>query len=340
MAVRQTRPTLRDVAEAAGVSKTTAVFVLNERPNFSIPQETRTRVQNAAKRLGYRRNGLAAALSHGRTGSIGLVVNAPLGHGETELGASYLLGVILGATQAASAARLRLTTIGYDGDNPPTPDEVTDNRVDGLIVVGVMEESFTRAVYDTGFPCVTVGSGYALRRVTADNVGGATQAVEHLIALGHRRIAYASPGLTEADIERRQGWQEAMRRHGLPSDGLEQDWEPLLERLLARGPDAPTAVFCRNDSYAALLIPAARKAGLRVPEDVSVVGFDSGIIAQAMELTSVRNPLPELTVRAVEMLTGLIAGKETETLVTLPTELNVRRSTAPPAAPALGPKES
>jgi len=316
------------VAAAAGVSKTTAVFVLNDRPNFSIPEETRTRVQNAAKLLGYRRNGLAAALSHGKTGSIGIVVNIEAGQQDSELGASYLLGVLLSATQAASAAGLRLTTIAYDVTNPPPPDEVTDNRVDGLLLVGIMDEAFTRAVYGTGFPCVTVGSGYALRRVTADNAAGATQAVEHLISLGHRRIAYASPGLTRADRERRQGWLETMERHGLPSDGLEQDWEPLLEWIESQAPDAPTAVFCRNDSYAALLVPAARRKGIRVPEDLSVVGFDSGIIAEAMELTSVRNPLPELTARAVEMLTGLIAGKEVPELVTLPTKLNVRRSTA------------
>ncbi len=331
MPVRQTRPTLRDVAEAAGVSKTTAVFVLNERPGISIPEETRTRVHDAAKRLGYRRNGLAAALSRGKIGSIGIVISTSPAWRDLELGDGYLLGILLGAARATSAAGLRLTTISYSAENPPIPDEVTDNRVDGLILVGIMEEEFTRAIYATGFPCVTIGSGYALRRITVDNVSGATQAVEHLISLGHRRIAYASPGLTEADRERGQGWRETMARAGLATDGLEQDWEPLLERLKAGGPDCPTAVFCRNDSYAALLMRAARQNGLRVPEDLSVVGFDSGIIAEAMDLTSVRNPLPEQTVRAVEILSRLTAGDEMPALVTLPAELTVRRSTAAPS---------
>jgi LacI family transcriptional regulator len=316
------------VAAAAGVSKTTAVFVLNERPNFSVPDETRTRVHNAAKHLGYRRNGLAAALSRGKTGSIGIVVNTSSASQDTELNDGYLLGILLGATRAASASGLRLTTIVYSPDNPPTPDEVTDNRVDGLILVGIMEESFTRTVYETGFPCVTVGSGYAQRRVTADNVAGATVAVEHLVSLGHRRIAYASPALTEADSERSQGWRETMARHGLTTEGLEQDWEPLLDRVVSRTPDSPTAIFCRNDSYAALLIRAARKNGIRVPEDLSVVGFDSGIIAEAMDLTSVRNPLPEQAVCAVDILSRLIAGEEPPALLTLPTQLHVRRSTA------------
>jgi LacI family transcriptional regulator len=330
MPVRQPRPTLRDVAAAAGVSKTTAVFVLNERPNFSIPEETRSRVQNAAKRLGYRRNGLAAALSQGRTGSIGIVISTSPAWRDMELGDGYLLGILLGAARAASAAGLRLTTISYTPDNPPTPDEVTDNRVDGLILVGIMEEEFTQAVYATGFPCVTIGSGYALRRITVDNISGATQAVEHLLALGHRRIAYASPGLTQADRERRQGWQETMARHDLSTEGLEMDWEPLLEWLKSGSPDAPTAVFCRNDSYAALLMRAVRQSGIRIPDDLSVVGFDSGIIAEAMDLTSVRNPLPEQTVCAIDVLSRLIAGEELPALVTVPAELNVRHSTAVP----------
>ncbi|MES2464017.1 MAG: LacI family DNA-binding transcriptional regulator [Armatimonadota bacterium] len=331
MTVRQPRPTLRDVAEAAGVSKTTAVFVLNDRPGFSIPDETRNRVQSAAKQLGYRRNGLAAALSRGRTGSIGIVVSmlsAPL---NPQLGEDYLLGIILGATRAASGAGLRLTTIAYTTDNPPTADEVTDNRVDGLILVGILHEEVARTIYATGFPCITIGSGYAERRVTADNVGGAVQAVEHLLALGHTRIAYASPLMTEADRERRQGWRETMERHGLSADGLDQDWEPLLQRLLNGTADRPTAIFCRNDGYAAFLIRSARQNGIRVPEDLSVVGFDSGVIAEAMDLTSVRNPLPEQTKCAVDMLNRLIAGEDVPPITVLPTELDIRHSTAPPS---------
>ena len=330
MPVRQPRPTLRDVAEAAGVSKTTAVFVLNERPNFSIPDETRNRVRNAAQRLGYRRNGLAAALSQGKTGSLGIVISISSALTDPQLGEDYLLGILLGTARATSGAGLRLTTIAYSRENPPTPEEVTDSRVDGLILVGVLEEAFTRAIYATDFPCVTIGSGYAPRRITADNIGGGAQATEHLIALGHSRIAYASPNMTEADRERGQGWRETMQRHGLSTDGLEQDWEPLLARLLERSPDGPTAVFCRNDGYAAFLMRAVRQNGLRIPEDVSIVGFDSGILSEAMGLTSVRNPLPEQTANAVHVLNRLIAGEEVPALVSLPTELIVRQSTAPP----------
>lgn len=330
MQVRQSRPTLRDVAEAAGVSKTTAVFVLNERPNFSIPEETRSRVQNAAKRLGYRRNGLAAALSSGKTGSIGIVLSMSSASRDPQLADDYLLGIMLGASRAACAAGLRLTTIAYTTEKPLTPDEVTDNRVDGLILVGILEEEITRAIYATGFPCVTIGSGYAERRITADNVGGATKAVEHLVALGHRRIAYATPAITEADRERRQGWADTLQRYGLPTEGLDQDWEPLMERVLSRSPDSPTAIFCRNDGYAAMILRLARQNGIRVPEDLSLVGFDSGVVAEAIDLTSVRNPLLEQTTCAVEILNSLIAGEDPPALTTLPTELNVRHSTAPP----------
>jgi LacI family transcriptional regulator len=326
------------VAEAAGVSKTTAVFVLNERPNFSIPEETRNRVQNAAKALGYRRNGLAAALSRGKTGSIGLVLKTSSTWLDPQLGDDYLLGIILGATRAAAAANLRLTTIAYAEENPPSVDELTDNRVDGLILVGIMEETVTRAIYATGFPCVTIGSGYSERRITADNVGGAALAIEHLIALGHQRIAYASPNTTEADQERGQGWRETMARHGLSVEGLNDDWQPLKEMLLSDSPHRPTAIFCRNDGYAAFLLHAVREYGFRVPEDLSIVGFDSGIVAEAIDLTSVRNPLPEQTNAAVELLTQIIAGEETPSRVILPTELTVRRTTAPPS-PSLSKKE-
>jgi LacI family transcriptional regulator len=317
------------VAEAAGVSKTTAVFVLNDRPNFSVPEETRLRVRNAAKSLGYRRNGLAAALSRGKSGSIGIFLKTNTNWSNPEIGEEYLLGITLGATRAAAARGLRLTTIAYTDENPLLVDELTDHRVDGLIVVGILEEKVVRDLYATGFPCVTIGSGYSEHRVTADNIGGAKLAVEHLIALGHRRIAYASPDITEAELERGQGWREAMAEHGLCCDGLRQDWLSLKEWLVSGAPDRPTAVFCRNDGYAAFLIRALKEQGIRVPEDISLVGFDSGIVAKSLDLTSVQNPLPEQTTVAIDLLLRRIAGEETPARVTLPTQLDIRRSTAP-----------
>jgi LacI family transcriptional regulator len=333
ISTRQQRPTLRDVAEAAGVSKTTAVFVLNERPNFSIPQETRLRVQKAAQKLGYHRNGLAAALSSGRTGSIGIVIASSSDEADPQLGDDYLLGILLGANRAAANADLRLTMIAYTPTQISSPEVVTDRRVDGLILVGIQDEDYCREIYATGFPCVTVGSGYAERRITVDNRGGARAAVEHLIALGHRRIAFASPKKTEADKERGQGWRETMQQYGLPTDGWEQDWEPLFSWIISGSPDRPTAIFCRNDGYAAFLIRAARRQGLRIPEDLSVIGFDNSVVAEALDLTSVRNPLSEQMTAAVNMLSRLIAGEEIVTHITLPSELTLRRSTASPAFP-------
>jgi DNA-binding LacI/PurR family transcriptional regulator len=333
------RITLRDVAEAAGVSKTTAVFVLNERPNFSVPEETRRRVQEAARRLGYRRNGLAAALSRGRMGSIGIVIalnSAARGPG---VGDEFLLGILLGATRAAAAAGLRLTTIPYAMDRPPTPDDVTDQRVDGLILVAIMNEEYARAVYATGFPCVTFGSGYAApgRRITADNIGGARLAVEYLIGLGHRNIAYFGRENTESDQERRRGWRETVQEHGLRPVVAETSLERILAPLQSNRDDRPTAVFCHNDARASLLIDSARRCGLSVPDDFSVVGFDGGVVAEAVGLTTIRNPLEEQARVAVDLLMRLAAGEEPEPPAPLPTDLIVRHTTAPPPGRAFAP---
>jgi DNA-binding LacI/PurR family transcriptional regulator len=329
------RVTLRDVAEAAGVSKTTAVFVLNERPNFSVPEETRRRVQSAARNLGYRRNGLAAALSRGKTGSLGLVIPTRTDQRDPTSGEDYLLGILLGATRAAAAAGLRLTTISYATDQPLTAEVVTDQRVDGLILVGIMDEDFTRAVYATGFPCVTLGSGYAERRVTADNRGGAVQAVEHLIELGHQRIAHFGMSFTVANTERQQGWRETLERHHLPAEVTEHDLDTMVDCLCTPSPDRPTAVFCHNDARASQVLRAARRRGLRIPDDLSVVGFDGGLIADVSDLTSVRNPLHEQAALAVEWLLKLSEGENPPAPPPVPTKLIVRYTTAPPSSSPL-----
>jgi DNA-binding LacI/PurR family transcriptional regulator len=331
------RITLRDVAEAAGVSKTTAVFILNERPNFSVPDETRRRVQDAARRLGYRRNGLAAALSRGKTGSIGIVIAMNSASRGPGIGNEFLLGILMGATRAAAAAGLRLTTIPYAMDGPPSPEDVTDQRVDGLILVAIMNEEYVRAVYATGFPCVTFGSGWAEpgRRVRPDNVGGARLAVEHLIALGHRNIAYCGRHNTESDEERRRGWRETLTAHGLTPAVEENSLDAILQHIETDSPDRPTAVFCHNDARASLLMNAARQRGLSVPGHVSIVGFDDGVVAEAVGLTTIRNPLEEQATVAVDLLMRLAAGEEPEAPAPLPTELIVRHTTAPPGNGAI-----
>jgi LacI family transcriptional regulator len=321
------RITLRDVAEEAGVSKTTAVFVLNQRPNFSVPEETRRRIHDAAARLGYRRNGLAAALSRGRTGTIGLIVQTSSTPDGPALGEDFLLGALLSATHAAANAGLRLTTIPYNQRNPPTADDVTDKRVDGLILVAIQDEAFARSVYATGYPCVTIGSGYAERRIVPDNRSGAAAAVAHLADLGHRYIAYLSNEGNTVSQERREGWKRGLYEYGCT--GIESsNHNDLAAYIAGTDPERPTAVVCFNDGRAAQLIHAAEKCGLSAPQDFSVIGFDNGVVAQSLQLTTVHTGMLEQTAAAIDLIKRLANGETVEAPPPISTRLIVRRSTA------------
>jgi LacI family transcriptional regulator len=329
--------TIEDVAREAGVSRTTAIFALNRSDRIKLAAETRQRVLDTAERLGYRRNGLAAALSRGRTGTIGVIARLPSDEG-TQAPGIYIGAAVLGIMQVATRNNLRTALLPTSPEHPLSVDEAVDQRVDGLILVSMAEgenDALARGIYASGFPCVSTGSGYAERRILADNYGGAVAAVEHLLALGHRRIAYL--GEREGNLasaQRFEAVRDTLARNEVPFDaeGLAVRI-PDLPALFARPADERiTGLMCFNDWMAAEAVRAASREGLLVPKDVSVVGFDNSVVAETClpRLTTVHASMQEQAEAALAVLHALWKGEEPVLPPPLPTRLIVRESTAPP----------
>jgi LacI family transcriptional regulator len=333
--------TLRDVAQEAGVSKTTVVHVLNNVPHFKATDATRRRVVEAAARLGYRRNAIASALTRGRIHTIGVVVPVSnIAHEEPNMSLVYVSAMLSAITGAAHQVGLRVTLIPITNNTPVSVEEVRDGRVDGLILVQVHDRQLVSVLYDTGLPCIAITAEHAPLSVRPDNYGGAILGVEHLVEGGHRRIAHRSiPGSGEAARERRAGFLDAIARFRLVHERcpIVESEEEVKELLRQPADERPTAFFAFNDLNALQVVGMARSLSLRVPEDVSVVGFDNNVLAMACEppLTTVHNPVAALAKSAISVLQSLWKGEEPQKIPPVPTHLIVRGSTAPPVNDSL-----
>lgn len=326
--------TIRDVAQAAGVSKTTAVCVLNHTPHFRVPDQTRQKVQDAARRLGYRRNAVASALSRGRLHTLGIVCPLYTRHVFPTLNSVYTRAMIVAISDAAHRVGLRSTLVPLVDGKPLSIAEISDGRVDGVILVQVHDAELVRSLYESGLPCVAITAEHCPHSIRPDNRGGARQAVEHLISLRHRRIAHRSIRDGEAARERRTGFAEAVTEFGLePSEcPLCLSPESLLEVLQQPKEKRPTAVFAFNDAIAIEVLRTAVQIGLSVPQDLSLVGFDNDVLAIACEpqLTTIHNPMSELAEQAVRVLQALLDKEEPPEILPIPTQIVVRGSSAPP----------
>ena len=334
------RSTIHDIAAEANVSVATVSRVLNGRDH--VAPETRERISRIVRERGYSVNRSARSLQFGRTGLVGLLV--PLVH------PNYFSTIVAGVTEALNEHDLRavLSPTEHKHDREVTLlDRLMHGMADGALVV-LPEESSAELerLLDSDYRFVVIDPRLPLDAripaVSAANSAGADQVTRHLLDLGHRRIAaITGPREWLATEERRRGYHAALASAGiLPSSSLEieADFEitggarAAMSLLLDR-PEPPTAVFAFNDNLAIGTIQAARAHGLRVPEDLSVVGFDDSEHASLITpaLTTVRQPLAEMGRTAVNLLRRLIDGQRVETLhVELGTRLVVRDSTAPP----------
>lgn len=336
------RPTSADVATEAGVSRTTVSFVLNGRQDVKIPAETRRRVLDAAERLGYHPHAPARQLAGGRSHVIALVLRqTPEQIASDAVLAETLRG--LAAAARADGFRVMVEPLPRDDQHGPYQALLRAQHADGLVISGPRtDDPELRALVRDRFPVVLQGTlpDVEVASVDVDNTAGARGAVEHLIALGHRRIACITnaPLVYTAAQERLAGYRAALAAAGIEAD----------DRLVATGEfDAPSghaamrdlldrasfdAVFVASDVVALGAIGGLREAGRRVPEDVSVVGFDDIPLAAYFDppLTTVRLPAFELGQAAGRALLERIADPAMTGRTLLPTELIVRASTAPP----------
>ena len=337
--------TLKDIARECGVSAMTVSSVLNNKPGEFSP-DTRTRVLEAARRLRYHPNAAARRLLGKNISTLGV---ADVTADATYWGSPYQTPVLEGILTAAR--RLRQDILYFSG-HPSGEIESSlpiyrDGRCDGLLHFAAgLHEAGIEQIAASGLPIVLIGdsrAGSPVAHVDVDNAAAAAEATAHLLALGHRRIAMLTGEDTAPAMQRVAGFRQAHARAGLPVQehfllpGLawEVSGEEQARALLSRpAAERPTALFCYNDALALGVLLAAAKMGVRVPEDLSVVGFDdiADAAASVPPLTTVRQPLRLIGERAVEMLLGLIRGeRQAGDGDLLPHELIVRASTAPPA---------
>jgi DNA-binding LacI/PurR family transcriptional regulator len=327
---------MADVARQAGVSHQTVSRVLNGHPNVS-PQ-TRASVLAAIRDLGYRPNAAARTLVTGRTNVLGVISFDTTLYGP----ASMVYGIEQAARPGYSVAIASLAGL----DRWSLPDAVErflGQAVDGIIVIAP-ETSAVDALTGlaSGIPLVAVGCGTRapLPSVAIDNLSGAAKATQHLLDLGHETVHHvAGPGSWLDAQERVEGWRRSLRAAGAPEpDLLRGDWSARsgyeMGHRLAAMPEV-TAVLCGNDPMALGLLRALAERGRRVPDDVSVVGFDDVPEAAFFRppLTTVHQDFGELGRRALHLLIDRLSG-ESRPQPTLPIEpeLVVRASAGPSAS--------
>jgi LacI family transcriptional regulator len=332
------RQTIRDIAELAGVSIATVSRVLNGRPD--VAPETREAVLGVVRAERFTTNRSASSLPRGRTGLIGVTI--PIVH------AAYFAFILSGAAEALYEEDLRAVLCPTQHEHDREVDllgRLMHGTTDGALLMLPSETpEELQALRNNGYPFVVVDARAPLPQglpaVMAANASGAKQATEHLLALGHRRIGVITgPRDWNASDERLVGYQAALAGAGvMPVAELEVegDFEQEVGRARAAQllslPDPPTAIFAFNDDMAVGTLAAAADRGLRVPDDLSVVGFDDSEQAAIVTppLTTVYQPLAEMGRMAVSLLTRLLDGQRLEALrVELATRLIVRRSTGP-----------
>jgi LacI family transcriptional regulator len=335
---RSPRLTIRQVADLAGVSTATVSRVINGRADVS--ERARKTVMRVVREHGYSTNRTARGLSAGRTGLVG--VTLPVLHH------SYFSVILAGAGEALYEHDMRmvLCPTHHEREREVTLlERLMQGTTDGALLI-LPEESGDElsALHEHGYRFVIVDPHQPLDErvptVSAAHTSGASEAVEHLLALGHRRIAaITGPQGWIATEERRRGYRAALAAGGLMPDAqleVESDFSVKggvqAAQTLLDLDDPPTAIFAFNDMLAIGAMQAARQRGVRVPEQLSVIGFDDTFEASIVTptLTTVRQPLAEMGRMAVALLVRLLGDQRIEALhVELETKLVLRESTAP-----------
>lgn len=329
------RVTITDVAREAGVSVATVSKVINDR--YGVATATQERVMAVVNKLGYESSLVAASLRRRRTNVIGVLVT------EFEPYSAELLKGIGAAAQGTGYELLAHS--GWAAGAPLDGWERRSlSRLAGTLIDGAILVTPSVLMPETSIPVVAIdphqGRG-GPATVDSDNIGGAHMAVEHLISLGHRRIAHLrGRGDLESAHLREKGYRESIAAAGirfdpaLVRDGGYQHAEGREAALeLLKLPERPTAIFAGNDLSAIGAMEAAQDLGLRVPDELSVIGFDD--IPEASRatprLTTVAQPMHEMGAEAVRMLVDLLSGgTDGNRHAYLPDELIVRETTAPP----------
>jgi LacI family transcriptional regulator len=328
--------TLEEVAQLAGVSRSTVSRVINDHP--SVRPETRERVWEAIRKSGYQPHAIARSLVTKRTQIIGMVIPEAV----TTLFTDPFFPILLrAATESCNEQgyQLMLSLFSSSAGRQEAYQGLVGNAyLDGVIVASAaLDDPLIPDLLRDGVPFVCVGRhpDARVRSVDVDNVEGARMAVDYVIGLGHRRIGALTGRLdTASGQDRLEGYRQALAAHGIPAqeelivegDFTESSGMIGVQRLL---PVEPSAIFVASDMMAVGALKALRQAGQRVPQDISLVSFDDIPLASAIEppLTTVRQPIRRMAALAVDTLLDLIEQRGSgPRRIVLPTELVVRES--------------
>ncbi len=331
--------TIQEVARAAGVAPSTVSRYLNGQ--LRVSPATEARMLDAVRDLGYVPNAQARNLARRRSGVVGFVV--------PEISNPYFGAIadyVVDAVERHGLLVLLCSTRSQAVREASYIDLLASGAIDGMLYLGSFRSNERlAAAIRGGLPVVVIDEPIAdvpgVHTVVMDDYAGGYQAASYLVALGHRRIAFVSGPAELASVqERRRGYEDALRKGGIdPAEQLmlaghftEQFGMSALPRLLA-GPQPPTAAFVASDYIALGMLSAAETHGVRVPADLSVVGFDDIRFSQYVRprLTTIRSPLERLAQLGVELLFDRLAGEDSGVRTeVLPVELIVRESAGPP----------
>jgi DNA-binding LacI/PurR family transcriptional regulator len=328
---------IKDIARMAKVSHSTVSRALQGSP--LINPETAARIRRLAEESGYRASAVARSLVTRHTRTIGTVV--------TTIADPFAAGVVSGIEDAANDLGFSVFLANSNAD-PEREVRVVrsfeERRVDGIIVTASRAGAvYTSMIQKLRVPIVLLNNQHAsefVQSVMIDNITASAEITAHLIGLGHRRIAYIGDRFGgQSDTERFSGYRQALDSADIPfepelmvhGDGKPEGGIQAIAQLISLS-RRPTAVFCYNDMTALGALRQLRSHGLRIPEDISLAGFDDLYIAQYTEppLTTIRQPMRQMGRMAMETLMQLLEGSESAHSIKVPGELIVRESTAAP----------
>lgn len=336
--------TLKDVADRAGVHFGTVSRALDPKRAHKVSPETRERVEAAARELGYQANVMARGLRKGSTGVIGAVV--------ADLGNPFLPPILRGL-EDVFGPRGFMTAVSETREDPDALRRICEHllarRVDGIVISAAhIDDGAFISALEQSVPVVLVVrrvSGGGHHTVAHDDVLGARMVTEHLIASGHRRIVQLQgPADVSSFAGRARGFSEVMIEHGYSESAAgERAVEPttaegrrLASALLESDNARPTAIFAHNDLMAVGVLEAMEQAGLRCPQDISLVGYNDAPLTAHLtpRLTTVKLPSRDLGRRAGAMLLNQLDGQhEPPGTIQLEPQLVIRESVSAPAQP-------